>query len=152
VSPHPAVVVNHGSGLEQDSKPGVARLLTDAGYLVFVPFRRGYAGSPGQPRTDAVTAQPGDAGYGDQVARRLIAENDDVLAARRFVRARPDVVSPSAALAGRCAARAHPYARRLFPPFGATEMEAHQIWIHAPHLWVPVVLPKLQEWVSGLRG
>jgi dienelactone hydrolase len=50
--PYPAVVVNHGSGLEQDSKPGVARLLTDAGYLVFVPFRRGYAGSPGQPRTD----------------------------------------------------------------------------------------------------
>jgi dienelactone hydrolase len=218
--PYPAVVVNHGSGLEQDSKPGVARVLTDAGYLVFVPFRRGYAGSPGRPRTEEVTAQPGDGAYGDQVASRLLAESDDVLAALRFVRVRPDVdparttvlgssygginsilaagrdaelracvsfaaaamtwkhapevadlllrhtdsarcpflflqaendfdLAPSAALAGRCAARGHPHARHLFPPFGATEMEAHQIWIHAPHLWAPVVLPKLREWGAG---
>jgi dienelactone hydrolase len=216
--PHPAIVVNHGSGLEQDSKPGVARLLTDAGYLVFVPFRRGYAGSPGRPRTEAVTAQPGEPGYGEQVARRLLAESDDVLAALRFARARPDVdsqrtavlgssygginsilaagrddalracvsfaaaamtwkdapevaelllrhadgagcpfaflqarndfdLAPSAALAERCRRRGHPHVRHVFPAFGATEMEAHQIWIHAPQVWAPVVLPLLERWV-----
>jgi dienelactone hydrolase len=218
-APYPAVVVNHGSGLEQDSKPGVARLLTDAGYLVLVPLRRGYAGNPGQSRTDAVTAAPGEPAYGEQVARRLLAESDDVLAALAFVRAMPDVaaqrtavlgssygginsilaagrdpdvracvsfaaaamtwkhapevqelllrhadrarcpflflqaendfdLTPSAALAARCLDRDHPHARHVFPPFGATEMEAHQIWIHAPHLWSPVVLPFLDQWVG----
>jgi dienelactone hydrolase len=218
--PHPAIIVNHGSGLEQDTKPGVARLITGAGYLVFVPYRRGYAGSPGQPRTDAVTAQPGKPGYGEQVARRLLAENDDVLAALRHVRAWPEVdatrtavlgssygginsllaagrdpelracvsfaaaamtwkyapevqdlllryvdtarcpilflqaendfdLAPSTALADRCRARGHPHERHIFPPFGATEMEAHQIWIHAPYLWAPIVLPFLDRWVKG---
>lgn len=216
--PHAAIVINHGSGLEQDSKPGVARLLTDAGYLVFVPYRRGYAGSPGQSRTDAVTAQQGEPGYGAQVVQRLLEENDDVLAALRFIRALPDVVptrtavlgssyggihsilaagrdhdlracvsfaaaamtwkhasevrdlllrhvdttrcpvlflqaendfdiTPSAALAERCHARGHTHMRHLFPPFGATHMEAHQIWIHALHLWAPVVLPWLERWM-----
>jgi dienelactone hydrolase len=216
----PVVVVNHGSGLEQDSKPGVARLLADDGYVVFVPYRRGYAGSPGQPRTEAVTAQPGEPGYGAQVAARLLAESDDVLAALRFVRAMPGVdpartavlgssygginsilaagrdpdlracvsfaaaamtwphapevrellqdyvdrarcpflflqaendfdTAPSAVLAERCRARGHPHERHLFARFGATAMEAHQIWIHAPFLWAPVVLPFLARWVSG---
>jgi dienelactone hydrolase len=219
-APYPAIVINHGSGLEQDSKPGVARLLTDAGYLVFVPCRRGYAGNPGQSRTEAVTAQQGEVGYGGQVSRRLLAENDDVLASLAFVRAMPDVdarrsavlgssygginsilaagrdpevracvsfaaaamtwqhapevrelllhhvdlarcpflflqaendfdLTPSAVLAARCRDRGHPHERHLFPPFGATEMEAHQIWIHAPHLWAPVVLPFLDRWVRA---
>lgn len=218
--PFPAIVVNHGSGLEQDSKPGVARLLTDAGYLVFIPYRRGYAGSPGQVRTQAVRVQAGEAGYGELVARRLLAESDDVLAALRFVRARSDVdpartavlgssygginsilaagrdpelracvafaaaamtwkyapevqdlllrhidsarcpflflqaendfdLAPSAAFAERCRARGHPHVRHLFPPFGVTEMEAHQIWIHAPYLWAPVVLPFLTSYLRS---
>lgn len=218
--PHPAVVVNHGSGLEQDSKPGPAGVLTGAGYLVFVPYRRGYGGSPGPSRLDEVTAAPGEPSYGGQVARRLFAESDDVLAALAFVRARPDVdarrtavlgssygainailaagrdpalraavafaaaamtwrhapevadlllrhvevgrcpllllqaandfdLTPSEALAARCAARGRPHVRHVFPPFGATAMEAHQVWVHAPYLWAPVVLPFLDQHVRG---
>jgi dienelactone hydrolase len=212
--------VNHGSGLEQDSKPGVARLLTDAGYTVLVPFRRGYAESPGPSRLDEVTAPAGAPGHGDQVCARLLAESDDVLAALRFVRAMPEVdpgrvgvmgssygginsllaaarddrvgacvsfaaaamswgpvpelrpfllahadtircpvlllqaendfdITPSEALAARRRAADGVCERHLFPPFGASPMEAHQIWVHAPQVWAPVVLPFLDRYVSG---
>jgi len=216
--PVPAVVLNHGSGLEQDSKPGVARVLTDAGYAVFVPFRRGYAGSPGPSRLEEVPAPAGAPGHDEQVCARLLAESDDVLAALRFVRAMPGAdpdrvgvmgssygginsllaaardervracvsfaaaamswgpvpglrpfllthadaircpllllqaendfdVTPSAALAARRRAADGVCERHLFPPFGASPMEAHQIWVHAPQLWVPVVLPFLARYV-----
>jgi len=209
-----AIVVNHGSGLEQDSKPGVARVLSDAGYLVFVPFRRGYAGSPGPSRLEAVPAAAGTPGHDEQVCARLLAENDDVLAALRFVRALPGVdpdrvavlgssygginsllaaardplvracvsfaaaamswepvpglrpfllrhadaircpvlllqaendfdLAPSAALLDRRRAAGGLCERHLFAPFGANPMEAHQIWVHAPQVWAPVVLPFL---------
>ena len=39
--------------------------------------------------------------------------------------------------------------RHLFPPFGASPMEAHQIWVHAPQVWAPVVLPFLDRYLSG---
>lgn len=216
----PAVVVNHGSGLEQDSKPGVARLLTDAGYIVFVPFRRGYAGSPGPSRLDEVTAPAGAPGHDAQVCARLLAESEDVLAALRFVRAMPQVdpdrvgvmgssygginsllaaarddrvgacvsfaaaamswgpvpglrpfllehadtircpvlllqaendfdIAPSEALAARRRAADGVCERHLFPPFGASPMEAHQIWVHAPQVWAPVVLPFLDRYLNG---
>jgi carboxymethylenebutenolidase len=215
-----AVVVNHGSGLEQDSKPGVAQVLAGAGYLVFVPFRRGYAGSPGPSRLEAVPAAVGTPGHDDQVCARLLAENDDVLAALRCVRAMPGIdpdrvavlgssygginsllaaardprvracvsfaaaamswapvpgirpfllrhadaircpvlllqaendfdLAPSAALLERRRAADGVCERHLFPPFGANEMEAHQIWVHAPHLWTPVVLPFLARNLTG---
>jgi dienelactone hydrolase len=217
--PFPAIVVNHGSGLEQDSKPGVAGVLAAAGYLVFVPFRRGYAGSPGPSRLDEVPAPVGAPGHDAQICARLMAESDDVLAAIRFVRAMPDADSDRVAVMGSsygginsllAAARdnrlracvsfaaaamswgpvpglrpfllAHADAircpvlllqaendfdlapsealaarrqadgvceRLLFPPFGAGPMEAHQIWIHAPHLWAPVVLPFLARCLDG---
>ncbi|MHB8731386.1 MAG: alpha/beta hydrolase family protein [bacterium] len=216
--PLPAVVVNHGSGLEQDSKPGVARVLTDAGYLVFVPFRRGYGGSPGPSRLDEVPASAGAPGHDEQVCARLLAENDDVLAALRFVRAMPGVdpdrvgvmgssygginsllaaarddrlracvsfaaaamswgpvpglrpfllkhadtircpvlllqaendfdITPSASLAARRREADGVCERHLLPPFGASPMEAHQIWVHAPQLWAPAVLPFLARYV-----
>ncbi|HEV2283391.1 MAG TPA: alpha/beta fold hydrolase [bacterium] len=218
--PVPAVVLNHGSGLEQDSKPGVARVLTDAGYVVFVPFRRGYAGSPGPSRLEEVPAPAGAPGHDEQVCARLLAESDDVLAALRFVRAMPGVdparvgvmgssygginsllaaardgrlracvsfaaaamswgpvpglrpfllrhvdtircpllllqaendfdTSPSEALAARRRAADGVCERHLFPPFGASPIEAHQIWVHAPNLWAPVVLPFLARYVQG---
>lgn len=218
--PLAAVIVNHGSGLEQDSKPGVARVLTDAGYLAFVPFRRGYAGSPGPSRLDEVPAPQGAPGHDEQVCARLLAENDDVLAALRFVRAMPEVdpgrvavmgssygginallaaarddrvracvsfaaaamswgpvpglrpfllahadtircpvlllqaendfdLAPSAALAARLTAADRVCERHLFPPFGANAMEAHQIWVHAPQIWAPVVLPFLDRYLTG---
>jgi dipeptidyl aminopeptidase/acylaminoacyl peptidase len=215
-----AVVLNHGSGLEQDTKPGVARVLTDAGYIVFVPFRRGYAGSPGPSRLEEVLALPGAPGHDDQVCARLLAESVDVLAALRFVRAMPDVdparvavmgssygginsllaaardervracvsfaaaamswgpvpglrpfllehagaircpvlllqakndfdVTPSAVLAARLRAAGRVCERHLFPPFGANPMEAHQIWVHAPQVWAPVVLPFLDRYLNA---
>ncbi|HET7266020.1 MAG TPA: alpha/beta fold hydrolase [bacterium] len=216
----PAVVLNHGSGLEQDSKPGVARVLTDAGYLVVVPFRRGYAGSPGPSRIEEVPAPVGAPGHDEQVCARLLAENDDVLAALQFVRAMPEAdaarvavmgssygginsllaaardgrvracvsfaaaamswgpvpglrpfllahadtircpvlllqaendfdVAPSEALAARLGAADRVCERRVFPPFGANPMEAHQIWVHAPQIWAPVVLPFLDRYLRG---
>jgi carboxymethylenebutenolidase len=221
--PHPAVVVNHGSGLEQDSKPGVARVLVDAGYLVFVPFRRGYAGSPGPSRLEAVPAPVGAPGHDEQVCARLLAENDDVLAALRFVRAMPEAdadrvavmgssygginsllaaardrrlracvsfaaaamswepvpglrpfllahadaircpvlllqaendydLAPSAALLARRLAAQGVCERHLLPPFGANPMEAHQIWVHAPQVWAPVVLPFLAQYLRDEGG
>jgi len=212
--PHPALVINHGSGLEQDSHPGVARALTDAGYLVLVPWRRGYGGSPGPSRLDDVTAPVGAPEHGAQVCARLLAESDDVLAALRFVRGQPDVdpgrtavmgasygginsllaaardpavracvafgaaamswgpvpelrevlgqhvemircpvqllqagndfdLRPSDVLAERCRAHGGMCERHVLPPFGATHLEAHRIWIYAPHVWAPVVLPFL---------
>jgi len=96
----PAIVLNHGSGLTQDSKPGVARLLTDAGYVAFAPLRRGYGESPGPSRLEEVTRPVGQPGHGDQVCARLLAESDDVLAALRFVRALPDVDPARTAVMG----------------------------------------------------
>jgi dienelactone hydrolase len=218
--PSPAVVLNHGSGLDQDSKPGVARVLTDAGYIVLVPLRRGYAGSPGPSRLDEVTAPAGASGHDTQVCARLLAESDDVLAALRFVRAMPEVypdrvgvmgssygginsllaaarddrvgvcvsfaaaamswgpvpglrpfllehadrircpvlllqaendfdVAPSEALAARRHAADVVCERHLFPAFGASPVEAHQIWVHAPQVWSPVVLPFIDRYLNG---
>ena len=218
--PFPAVVVNHGSGLEQDSKPGVAHLLAGAGYLVFVPFRRGYAGSPGPSRLEEVPEPVGAPDHDEQVCARLLAESDDVLAALCFVRAMPEVeagrvavmgssygginsllaagrddrvracvafaaaamswgpvpglraflesytdeircpvlllqaendfdLTPSEALAARRRAAGGICERHLFPPFGANSMEAHQIWVHAPQTWGPVVLPFLARHLDG---
>ncbi|HXX40168.1 MAG TPA: alpha/beta fold hydrolase [bacterium] len=219
--PHPAVVVNHGSLLEQDSHPGIARTLTDAGFLVLVPWRRGYGGSPGPSRVDEVTAAVGTPEHGAQVCARLLAESDDVLAALQFVRARPDVdptrtavmgssygginsllaaardplvgacvavsaaamswgpvpelrdlllhhvdmircpvqflqaendfdLRPSAALTERCRTRGGVCERHLVPPFGANHFEAHRLWVYAPHVWAPVVLPFLARHLRGV--
>jgi len=218
--PFPAVVLNHGSGLEQDTKPGVAEVLTAAGYLVLVARRRGYAGAPGPSRLDEVTAPTGTPDHDAQVCARLLAESDDVLAALRCVRAMPEVdpartavmgssygginsllaaardpavracvsfaaaamswgpvpglrpflleyaakiqcpvlllqaendfdLTPSAALLERLRSAGGTCERHLFPPFGADEREAHQIWVHAPHLWAPVVLPFLARHLGG---
>jgi len=96
----PAVVLNHGSTIEQDSKPGVSRVLTDAGYTVLVPFRRGYARSEGPSRLEQVTAEVGTPGHGAQVCQRLAAESSDVLAALDFMRRLPDVDPDRTAVMG----------------------------------------------------
>ena len=218
--PFPAVVVNHGSGLDQDTKPGVADVLAGAGYLVLVARRRGYGGSPGPSRLEEVTAPVGSAEHDAQVCARLLRESDDVLAALEFVRAMPEVdatrtavlgssygginsllaasrdravtacvsfgaaamswgpvpglrpfllrhaeaircpvllvqaendydLAPSAAIAEGLRAAGGTCLRHLFPAFGADRHEAHQIWVHAPHLWAPVVLPFLARHLGG---
>jgi dienelactone hydrolase len=210
--PWPALVLNHGSDLAQNSMPGVAHVLTSAGYLVFTAIRHGYGDSPGPTRIEEVTIPVGRAGHGDQVCARLLVESDDVLAALQFVRAMPEVdgtctavmgssygginsllaasrdpdvrccvsfaaaamtwphvpevrefllrradtvrcpvlllqaandfdLTPSLALAERFQERGHTCERHLFPPFGIDAMEGHRIFVHAPQMWAPVVLP-----------
>ena len=58
-------------------------------------------------------------------------------------------LAPSAALLECRHAAGGVCERHLFPPFGADEREAHQIWVHAPHLWAPVVLPFLARYLGG---
>jgi hypothetical protein len=58
-------------------------------------------------------------------------------------------LTPSEAMASRCRARAHPHELVTFPRFGATAMEAHQLWVHAPQMWAPVVVPFLDRWVRA---
>jgi Dipeptidyl aminopeptidases/acylaminoacyl-peptidases len=212
--PGPAIVVNHGSNDHQDSKPGVSRLLSDAGYRVLVPNRRGYSGSAGPSLAAALTAPRCSPQYGEQVCARLLAEASDIVAAVTHVRAMPGVdasrvavlgssyggitsllaaaldptlaacvsfaaaamswgpvpavqpllrqhvetgscpvlflqaandfdLAPSEVLARVCRRIGRDHDRVILPAIGANEMEAHQIWIHAPFLWAPVVLPFL---------
>jgi len=214
--PGPAIVVNHGSNDDQDTKPGVCRLLTDAGYRVLVPFRRGYAGSAGPSLTDAVTAPRSSPQHGEQVCARLLAETADIVTALTYVRSVPGVdatrvavlgssyggitsllaaaldpavaacvsfaaaamswspvpaiqpllkhhvetgpcpvlflqaandfdLTPSEALAEVCHQAGRDHDRVILPAIGANEMEAHQIWTHAPFLWAPAVLPFLAK-------
>ncbi|HYM90224.1 MAG TPA: alpha/beta fold hydrolase [bacterium] len=218
--PWPAVVLNHGSDLTQNSLPGVAHVLATAGYLAFTAIRRGYGDSPGPTRLDEVTAPVGQPGHGDQVCARLLAESDDVLAALRFLRPLPEVdrtriavmgssygginsllaasrdpdvrccvsfaaaamtwphvpevrefllrhadaircpvlllqaendfdLTPSLALAERLRMRGRICERHLFRPFGIDAMEGHRIFVYAPQIWAPVVLPFLARHLGG---
>jgi dienelactone hydrolase len=135
--------LNHGSGLTQDSKPGVARLLTDAGYVVFAPLRRGYGDSPGPSRLEEVTRPVGQPGHGDQVCARLLAESDDVLAALRFLRSLPDVDPARTAVMGSSygginslLAAARDGTLRACVSFAAAAMS----WPH---------VPEIREWLLG---
>jgi dienelactone hydrolase len=87
--PFPAVVYNHGSraGNERTSVPFtyVGRILTEAGFVVLVPERRGYGRSDGTTFSDAV----GDGGVG--FVDRLQQETDDVLASLEYLRTVPEV-------------------------------------------------------------
>jgi len=87
--PFPVVLYNHGSrdGRERVSVPHeyVGRLLTRAGYAVFVPERRGYGRSDGKGwREEVGKNQAG-------LIARLQAETDDVLAALEYLRRVPIV-------------------------------------------------------------
>jgi dienelactone hydrolase len=82
----PGIVLNHGSELQQDTKPGVGHVLAEAGYRVLVAYRRGYGESEGQSRIDAVPAPVGTEGHGEQVCARLSAEAEDVVSAVAFLR------------------------------------------------------------------
>lgn len=212
--PGPAVVLNHGSDTTQDSKPGVARLLTDAGYRVLTLHRRGYETSDGPSRLSEVTAPQGTPEHGRQVCARLRDEAADVAAGVRWLRDQPDVhsgrvsvlgssyggitsilatalaeevagcvsfaaaamswgpvpevqglllehldagrcpvlllqaandfdLTPSEVMLAHCGETGRDCDRVILPPFGANELEAHQVWVHAPQLWAPQVLPFL---------
>ncbi len=93
--PFPAMVYNHGSGVTQGTqdqcKPTIAATLMSWGIAAFLPHRRGYGESPGTPWRNDVAAAFGTEDYDTQLAARLDAESDDVVAAGAFLRTRPDI-------------------------------------------------------------
>jgi len=93
--PFPCLITNHGSGISQGtediSRPGTASLLMSWGIASFLPHRRGYGASGGAAWRNEVTAQYGTDEYDRQLADRLDAESDDVLAALDVVAALPEI-------------------------------------------------------------
>ena len=94
--PFPCVVTNHGSTIVQGTtdvcRPAMAALLMSWGYASFLPHRRGYGSSPGPAWRSEVTAEFGSDAYDRQLAHRLEAESEDVVAARAFLATRAEVV------------------------------------------------------------
>ena len=97
--PFPLVVYNHGSraGLERAEQPMqfIGRLLTEAGYAVIVPERRGYGKSGGQTYSEEVGAD-----NGAKMIARLEAEVDDALAAVTYAATVPSIDVKHAAIMG----------------------------------------------------
>lgn len=93
--PFPCLITNHGSGInpgtEDVSRPGTASLLMSWGIASFLPHRRGYGASEGTAWRDDVSAEYGTDDYDHQLAARLDAESDDVLAALRVVSELPEI-------------------------------------------------------------
>lgn len=93
--PFPCLITNHGSGIdkatEDVSRPGTAALLMSWGIASFLPHRHGYGGSEGPPWRETVSAPYGTENYDKQLAGRLDAESDDVLAALDVVAALPEI-------------------------------------------------------------
>jgi dienelactone hydrolase len=84
----PLIIYNHGNrsgGLERTEQPHVAisALLTDAGFAVFVPERRGFGKSDGATFANDGTQDP------DGTIRRVEREADDVLAALDYLKTQP---------------------------------------------------------------
>src|SRR5262249_44100510 len=65
--PHPGLVLSHGSTIDPGTsdvcRPGTAAVLTEWGYAVLLPHRRGYGNSPGPGWRQEVTAEFGTAEY-----------------------------------------------------------------------------------------
>jgi dienelactone hydrolase len=95
--PFPCVLLNHGSGISQGtldvSRPGTASWLMSWGIASFLAHRRGYGNSPGTPWREDCPAPFGTSEYDDQIARRLDAESDDVLAALAYLQTLPQLRS-----------------------------------------------------------
>lgn len=93
--PFPCLITNHGSGITKGtddvSRPGTAALLMSWGIASFLPHRRGYGASSGPAWREEVTADYGTPDYDTQLAARLDAESDDVLAALDVVASLPEI-------------------------------------------------------------
>jgi len=86
--PFPVVIYSHGSraGHEREERPFVyvAEMLTQSGYVVIVPERRGYGKSGGPTFGEAIGED-----RGPRFVARVQEEADDVLAVVEFVKALP---------------------------------------------------------------
>ena len=93
--PHPAMVINHGSGIFQGTsevcRPGVAAFLMSLGIAVLLTHRRGYGNSPGTPWREDVFAEYGTQEYDAQLSARLTAEAEDVVAGLAFLEGRAEI-------------------------------------------------------------
>lgn len=85
--PFPVVIYNHGArrGAERRSVPQahIGKLLTQAGFMVLVPERRGYGRSDGPMVSEEVGNDK------DRLVPRLQKDTDDVLAAVAYLRTVP---------------------------------------------------------------
>ena len=97
--PFPVVIYNHGSrvGHEREERPFVyvAEMLTQNGYVVIVPERRGYGKSDGPTFGEAIGED-----RGPQFVARVREETDDVLAVVEFVKTLPYADSKLMAVMG----------------------------------------------------
>jgi dienelactone hydrolase len=111
--PFPVVIYNHGSrqGSERVERPFqfIGALLTDAGYAVLVPERRGYGKSEGQTFGEEVGADKGP-----KFIARMFAEADDVNASVKFLQTMPS--RRSIRRAGRCRGNRARHCSRLCRP------------------------------------
>jgi dienelactone hydrolase len=102
--PFPGLVLNHGStihpGTSDFCRPGTAAVLTQWGYAVLLPHRRGYGNSEGPTWRDEVTAEFGTAEYDRALAARLGREAEDVGAAVDWLGGRPEVVADRVGVIG----------------------------------------------------
>ncbi len=93
--PFPCLITNHGSAIDKRSedvcRPGTAALLMSWGIASFLPHRRGYGASEGPGWREEVSAPRGTEEYDRQLAARLDAESEDVLATLDVVAALPEI-------------------------------------------------------------
>jgi dienelactone hydrolase len=92
--PFPAVVWNHGSERSPGPRDELGRFYTAAGYVLFVPHRRGHGRSPGDHFADALRSRA-RVEPRERVIAALIAVHElhvaDVLAAADWLARRPFV-------------------------------------------------------------
>jgi dienelactone hydrolase len=86
--PFPVVIYNHGERTGRPRRPvrneHIGNLLTQAGYVVLVPERRGYVSSNGPMFSEDVGFD-----WGQRFIARVEAETDDVFAALDYLRTLP---------------------------------------------------------------
>lgn len=99
----PAVLWNHGSEPEPGSRDELGTFYTSAGYVLFVPHRRGHGDSPGAPLSEALGPQllGGPRSRAIEVLIALHEQHlDETVAAMRWLGAQPFVDSDRIAISG----------------------------------------------------
>lgn len=101
--PFPAVMWNHGSEPQPGTREDLAAFYTAAGYVLFVPHRRGHGESPGEhfagPLLSAARIQPRERVVAELVERWELDLRDTLAAAGWLVR-QPDIDARRVAMSG----------------------------------------------------